>query len=359
MKAKDVLLKIVPLVVILLLIANGCGTGSDTGKDSLTTQQQAFDMLDRYGTWIDIPAYGTVWRPSVAADWRPYLYGHWVWSDQGWVWVGYEPFAWVVYHYGSWYNDRGAGWVWVPAYDWSPAQVAWASSDDYVAWAPLPPQGASMVQPGDPYWDQMWVLVPVARFRDQNVGTNNQATTSGGSGRVRGSTGTPPDYQRMRKVAVGNEGSMRIDLEKISSGGRTLQRLKLPPEQEKIVETREPEVWKKVLGSGNEGDRNREEDLRVRPAEPVVRDVPPANPQPAPPPVIEAPARQREAVDKPEAKPAANPETPLRQAEKKKPAKTQEAKSAAPHKAVKPATPAKEEKPKEKPKETDSKDTPK
>ena len=31
------------------------------------------------------------------------------------------------------------GWVWIPDTVWSPAWVAWRDSDDYVGWAPLPP----------------------------------------------------------------------------------------------------------------------------------------------------------------------------------------------------------------------------
>ena len=32
------------------------------------------------------------------------------------------------------------GWLWVPGYEWAPAWVSWRKSDDYVGWAPLPPE---------------------------------------------------------------------------------------------------------------------------------------------------------------------------------------------------------------------------
>jgi hypothetical protein len=42
-----------------------------------------------------------------------------------------------VCHYGSWYNDRDQGWVWIPGYDWSPARVKWYVTDDEIGWSPL------------------------------------------------------------------------------------------------------------------------------------------------------------------------------------------------------------------------------
>jgi hypothetical protein len=40
--------------------------------------------LSPRGAWIEVGSYGRCWRPAgVAADWRPYCYGHWVWTDCG------------------------------------------------------------------------------------------------------------------------------------------------------------------------------------------------------------------------------------------------------------------------------------
>src|SRR6185295_14612977 len=99
-----------------------------------------YDDLAPYGNWVETSRYGWVWTPSaVAVDWRPYEDGHWVWTDQGWLWVSDEPFGWATYHYGRWYDDDDLGWSWVPGYEWAPSWTSWQEGDDYVGWAPLPP----------------------------------------------------------------------------------------------------------------------------------------------------------------------------------------------------------------------------
>ena len=55
------------------------------------------------------------------------------------MWVSNEPFGWATYHYGRWGFSNRVGWFWVPGNRWAPAWVAWRSSNDYLAWAPLPP----------------------------------------------------------------------------------------------------------------------------------------------------------------------------------------------------------------------------
>jgi hypothetical protein len=54
--------------------------------------------------------------------------------------VSYEEFGGIVYHYGRWLRVDGEGWCWSPDYQWGPAWVSWRTSDDYVGWAPLPPE---------------------------------------------------------------------------------------------------------------------------------------------------------------------------------------------------------------------------
>lgn len=96
--------------------------------------------LATHGTWQIIEPYGMTWRPAhIAADWRPYGDGHWLWTEGGWYWVSDEPWAWACYHYGRWVWDARCGWVWIPGTEWAPAWVAWRENDDYVGWAPLPP----------------------------------------------------------------------------------------------------------------------------------------------------------------------------------------------------------------------------
>jgi hypothetical protein len=71
--------------------------------------------LQEYGEWVDVPAYGTVWRPRVAAGWSPYVYGRWTWiSPYGWTWVSNEPWGWYPYRCGYWLTDPVFGWFWSP-----------------------------------------------------------------------------------------------------------------------------------------------------------------------------------------------------------------------------------------------------
>ncbi len=99
-----------------------------------------YQPLSPFGEWLQIDGGFYAWRPThVQFGWRPYLYGHWAWTDFGWYWVSTEPFGWAVYHYGRWYDDDYYGWIWVPDRTWGPAWVEWRCNDDYLGWAPLPP----------------------------------------------------------------------------------------------------------------------------------------------------------------------------------------------------------------------------
>ena len=102
-----------------------------------------FAELSRFGDWFETSEYGFVWQPAdlrTNPAWRPYTRGRWVHSDQGWTWLSDEPFGWAVYHYGRWVLLAKQGWVWVPGDDWAPAWVSWRQNDDYLGWAPLPPE---------------------------------------------------------------------------------------------------------------------------------------------------------------------------------------------------------------------------
>ncbi|HEX6266844.1 MAG TPA: DUF6600 domain-containing protein, partial [Burkholderiales bacterium] len=50
-------------------------------------------VLDHWGAWRVVPAYGAVWVPDrVAAGWAPYTTGSWVWDPYyGWTWVDDAP----------------------------------------------------------------------------------------------------------------------------------------------------------------------------------------------------------------------------------------------------------------------------
>jgi hypothetical protein len=139
-----------------------------------------YDELDNYGHWIDYGNYGTCWVPAdVGYGWRPYSRGHWIYTDYGWTWASYEPFGWATYHYGRWVFDPGYGWVWVPGTVWAPAWVAWREGDDYIGWAPLPPQVGWNVSVGLTFggystssigYDR-WCFVDRSRFVSRDVST--------------------------------------------------------------------------------------------------------------------------------------------------------------------------------------------
>ncbi|HEY0791217.1 MAG TPA: DUF6600 domain-containing protein [Chthoniobacterales bacterium] len=117
------------------------GDDGDGGGDG--TYDVFYDRLADDGHWYYDDDYGYVFQPALAAgasDWRPYADGHWVWTDRGWCWVSNERFGWACYHYGRWVRIVGTGWVWIPGTVWAPAWVSWRQSDDYVGWAPLPPE---------------------------------------------------------------------------------------------------------------------------------------------------------------------------------------------------------------------------
>ncbi len=102
------------------------------------------DELDHYagdfesnGTWYYEGEVGYVWRPSVAAGWRPYWNGRWVWTAYGWTWAPNDPWGWAPSHYGRWGFSGGLGWYWIPGRTWGPGWVSWATAGDYVGWCPL------------------------------------------------------------------------------------------------------------------------------------------------------------------------------------------------------------------------------
>ena len=112
-----------------------------------------YDSLDPYGDWVYIEPYGYCWEPEVDdADWRPYGEGYWAYTDCGWTWVSDEPWGWATYHYGRWVHLEGHRWAWVPGYEWGPAWVSWRYSDEYIGWAPLPPEAVWEPRSGFGMW---------------------------------------------------------------------------------------------------------------------------------------------------------------------------------------------------------------
>jgi hypothetical protein len=136
------------------------------------TVDMFYDALDPDGDWMEVDGYGYVFQPNVAATrgWRPYTDGDWVRTDHGWTWRSNENFGWATYHYGRWIRLNRRGWVWVPGTEWAPAWVAWRHNDDYIGWAPLPPEAHSpsgFNSAVDSYYDigvSSYVFVPHRQF---------------------------------------------------------------------------------------------------------------------------------------------------------------------------------------------------
>ena len=160
-----------------LLLLNSCSnstmsTQGSVAPDGSITYQTFYDDLSPYGSWIDYPEYGNVWSPNVDGDFRPYATnGHWVYSNEGWMWNSYYNWGWAPFHYGRWIYDDVYGWLWIPGYDWSPAWVTWGYVDDYYCWAPLMPGvgvGAAYGSwhPHSYYWN----IVPRGHLYDNDLG---------------------------------------------------------------------------------------------------------------------------------------------------------------------------------------------
>ncbi len=205
----------------------GCATSSQTYQES-QDPYPAFNSLDSYGQWINVPGLGTVWRPYDENNWQPYANGHWVWTNDGWMWDSYEPYGWVVYHYGYWQFNNRYGWCWIPSYNWQPARVAWYHSDGYVGWAPLPPPSINQAE----YFNQpnvrVWVIVheqyfidrDVVKYRDRAVNPDIQVIRSRDGGRA-------PDVRRIEQVTRKTIDPVRPVREDVRAGGRDLVRVRV------------------------------------------------------------------------------------------------------------------------------------
>lgn len=147
-----------------------------------------YDRLAPYGHWFRSSQYGWCWTPyDVPVGWRPYTDGHWIYTEYGWTWVSDWPWGWAPFHYGRWFFDPDYGWVWIPGTVWGPAWVAWRWSDDWIGWAPLPPDAQWQVHVGLHYGDwrgmddswwcftrPRWILDRQVRFKIEPSHRNRQ-----------------------------------------------------------------------------------------------------------------------------------------------------------------------------------------
>jgi hypothetical protein len=127
--------------------------------------------LAPHGTWADTTRLGRVWFPSASetgASFVPYATnGHWAFTDYGWTWISGWSWGWAPFHYGRWAVLPGRGWCWIPGTLWGPSWVAWRAGRNYVAWAPLPPEGMSIGRPLGPR--SPWSMARAETFGTSHV----------------------------------------------------------------------------------------------------------------------------------------------------------------------------------------------
>jgi|GEM_PF-1020543 len=158
-------------IAIGLAIAAAASTMPASAQGRHVDYSEFYEALEPFGRWFEHPRWGLVWWPYAQQeeDWRPYSRGQWVYTeDHGWYWDADEEWGWATYHYGRWVLDERYGWLWVPGNEWGPAWVAWRESEDYIGWAPLPPD--AVWEPGygvryhyaeyeRSYWAPIWCFV--------------------------------------------------------------------------------------------------------------------------------------------------------------------------------------------------------
>ncbi|HVW97444.1 MAG TPA: DUF6600 domain-containing protein, partial [Mucilaginibacter sp.] len=158
------------LLALLLFLAAPSLSSAQGGE--YISDQQFYDDLEPYGTWVTNPRYGDVWIPDAEEGFRPYATrGHWVLTDYGNTWVSDYPWGWATFHYGRWYYDDYYGWEWIPGNEWAPAWVNWRYGGGYYGWAPLSPGITVSIAIGGGYHvpDYYWVCAPQAYINRPNI----------------------------------------------------------------------------------------------------------------------------------------------------------------------------------------------
>ncbi|WEK19217.1 MAG: hypothetical protein P0Y49_20790 [Candidatus Pedobacter colombiensis] len=152
------MIKLPAIVLGLMLMLTGT-TQKVMAQGEDVSLQSFYDDLSPYGTWIQDPQYGYVWRPDVEqqGDFRPYYTnGRWVMTEYGNTWVSNYDWGWAPFHYGRWVYNRYGQWIWIPDTVWGPAWVSWRSGDGYYGWAPMGP-GIDISFSIPALW---WVFIP-------------------------------------------------------------------------------------------------------------------------------------------------------------------------------------------------------
>lgn len=177
------MIKLPALLVGLMLLFVGTTQTAKAQQEDVSLQS-FYDELSPYGTWIQDPQYGYVWRPDVDQnEFRPYYTnGRWAMTEYGNTWVSNYEWGWAPFHYGRWVYNRYNNWVWLPDTVWGPAWVSWRSGGGYYGWAPLGPSisiGINIGRGGYRVPDMCWNFIPY-----NNIYINNYPRYNYGRNRV-------------------------------------------------------------------------------------------------------------------------------------------------------------------------------
>ncbi len=244
--------KRVLVLAALILLVSGCAgpyqessvRASAYGPSGSASVSYFYESLSPYGRWVDAGPYGWCWTPyDVSADWRPYDDGRWTYTDVGWAWDSDEPWGWACYHYGRWFYQADYGWLWMPGQDWAPAWVAWRYGDDWVGWAPLPPEARWRASTGlgfrvESIPAQNWCFVPQTEMVSGNVNVHLVSVSRNVTLLDRTRNVTRMDVRDGRPVNVGVDAQL---IERAS--GRPLPQLK-------VVDGQQPGPGRAQSGAG-------------------------------------------------------------------------------------------------------------
>jgi hypothetical protein len=157
------MIKLPAMVLGLLLLITGISQKAMAQDDDISLET-FYQELAPYGSWLQDPEYGYVWRPDVdQRNFRPYYTdGRWAMTEYGNTWVSDYEWGWAPFHYGRWVLNRFNDWIWIPDTVWGPAWVSWRSGGGYYGWAPLGPGFDISIGFGGGYSipNDWWVFIP-------------------------------------------------------------------------------------------------------------------------------------------------------------------------------------------------------
>ncbi|MGZ3821185.1 MAG: DUF6600 domain-containing protein, partial [Mucilaginibacter sp.] len=159
-------------IALLAVLISLASPKKSMAQEGYISDQEFYDDLQPYGTWVSDPEYGNVWIPDADENFRPYATrGHWVVTDYGNTWVSDYPWGWATFHYGRWRYDDYYGWEWIPGHQWAPAWVSWRHGGGYYGWAPLMPGISISISFGSSYRvpDNYRVCAPQAYITSPNI----------------------------------------------------------------------------------------------------------------------------------------------------------------------------------------------